>query len=211
MTKGVVMERLKGKKPSPAMVVSIIGLVFALAGSAMAGVATISVLSKKEKKQVRTIAKDEISKTAPGLSVASANMAANANLLQGQPASAFASSQSEAYHEVGAPGEPQFENGWANFDSANFSTAGFYKDPFGVVHLKGTLVNATDNSIAFQLPPGYRPSKQHLMPMGSEAPNPFGVPVPAKLEVESDGEVRPDCDGAGCASAGIDGLTFRAP
>ena len=93
----------------------------------------------------------------------------------------------------------------------NFTTAGFYKDPLGVVHLKGTLVNAADNSIAFQLPPGYRPSKQLLMPMGSEDPNPFGVPAAAKLEVESDGEVRPDCDGAGCASAGIDGLAFRVP
>ncbi len=67
------MERLKGSKPSPAMVVSIIALVFALAGSAAAGVATISVLNKKEKKQTRNIAKDEINKAAPGLSVANAS------------------------------------------------------------------------------------------------------------------------------------------
>jgi hypothetical protein len=73
------MERLKGRKPSPAMVVSIIALVFALAGSAAAGVATISVLSKKEKKQTRNIAKDEINKAAPGLSVASAETAKSAN------------------------------------------------------------------------------------------------------------------------------------
>jgi hypothetical protein len=66
------MERLRGTKPSPAMVVSIIALVFALAGSAAAGVATISVLSKKEKKQTRNIARDEINKAAPGLSVGNA-------------------------------------------------------------------------------------------------------------------------------------------
>jgi hypothetical protein len=72
------MERLRGSKPSPAMVVSIIALVFALAGSAAAGVATISVLSKKEKKQTRNIAKDEIRKAAPGLSVANATNATNA-------------------------------------------------------------------------------------------------------------------------------------
>jgi hypothetical protein len=42
------MERLRGRKPSPAIVVSIIALVFALAGSAAAGVATISVLSSRE-------------------------------------------------------------------------------------------------------------------------------------------------------------------
>jgi hypothetical protein len=61
------MERLKGRKPSPAMVVSIIALVFALVGTAAAGVATVSVLSKKEKKQTRNIARDEIRKAAPGL------------------------------------------------------------------------------------------------------------------------------------------------
>jgi hypothetical protein len=76
------MERLRGIKPSPAMVVSIIALVFALAGSAAAGVATISVLSKKEKKQTRNIAKDEINKAAPGLSVANATNATNAQNAQ---------------------------------------------------------------------------------------------------------------------------------
>ena len=88
------MERLRGRKPSPAMVVSIIALVFALAGSAAAGVATISVLSKKEKKQTRNIANSEIDKRAPGLSVASAQSAANAtnatNATNAQSAGALA-------------------------------------------------------------------------------------------------------------------------
>ena len=72
------MERLRGSKPSPAMVVSIIALVFALAGSAAAGVATVSVLNKKEKKQTRNIARDEINKAAQGLSVANATNATSA-------------------------------------------------------------------------------------------------------------------------------------
>ncbi len=76
------MERLKGSKPSPAVVVSIIALVFALAGSAVAGVATVSVLTKKEKKQTRNIANSEIEKRAAGLSVASAQSAANATNAQ---------------------------------------------------------------------------------------------------------------------------------
>jgi hypothetical protein len=57
------------------MVVSIIALIFALSGSAVAGVATISALSKKEKKQTRKIADKEINKLAPGLAVKSANTA----------------------------------------------------------------------------------------------------------------------------------------
>jgi hypothetical protein len=67
------MERLRGRKPSPAIVVSIIALVFALAGSAAAGVATISVLSKKEKKQTRNIADSEVNKLAPGLADSEVN------------------------------------------------------------------------------------------------------------------------------------------
>jgi hypothetical protein len=77
------MGRLRGKKPSPAMTVAIVALVFAVAGTSVAGVATISVLNKKEKKQTRNIAKDEIKKAAPGLSVANATNAGNANTLGG--------------------------------------------------------------------------------------------------------------------------------
>lgn len=75
---------LKWRRPSPAMVVSIMALVFAVAGTAVAGVASISVLNKKEKKQTRNIAKDEIKKAAPGLSVANATNAQNASNLAGK-------------------------------------------------------------------------------------------------------------------------------
>jgi len=76
------METPRGRKPSPAMVISIIALVFALAGSAAAGVATISVLTKKEKKQTRNIADSEVNKLAPGLSVKSAGALADGGLKQ---------------------------------------------------------------------------------------------------------------------------------
>lgn len=57
------------------MVVAIAALSLALVGSAAAGVATISVLTSNEKKQVRTIANKQIKKKASGLSVASAKKA----------------------------------------------------------------------------------------------------------------------------------------
>ncbi len=76
------MVRFRGK-PSPAMVVAIIALVFAVAGTGVASVATISALNKKEKKQTRNIAKSEISKAAPGLSVA------DSAKLGGLPASSY--------------------------------------------------------------------------------------------------------------------------
>jgi hypothetical protein len=77
------MGRIREKRPSPAMVVAIVSLVFAVGGTAVAGVATISVLSKKEKKQTRNIAKDEIKKAAPSLQVARAQNAGNADTLGG--------------------------------------------------------------------------------------------------------------------------------
>ena len=184
------------------MVVSIIALVFAQAGSAAAGVATISVLSKKEKKQTRNIARDEINKAAPGLSVASA---ANANALQGKGASDFASSQSEPYHEVGTPGEPVFQNGWVN-SLGGFSTAAFYKDPLGVVHLRGSLSRNPGGVEVFTLPTGYRPSQGLAMPMADT-----DASGSADLLIQSDGDVIPQCHTPGVCNASIDGLTFRVP
>jgi hypothetical protein len=83
------MGRIKGRKPSPAMVISIVALMFAVAGTSVAAVATISVLSKKEKRQTRKIARDEIKKAAPGLSVARAGNAGDAATLGGEPPSTF--------------------------------------------------------------------------------------------------------------------------
>src|SRR5690348_18474111 len=95
---------MRKRAPSPAIVISIIALVFAVAGTALAGMATISVLSKKEMKQTRRLAKAEIRRAAPGLSVehaksadiaaasnhaASADTAADANQLGGNPAGDF--------------------------------------------------------------------------------------------------------------------------
>jgi hypothetical protein len=84
---------MREKRPSAPMVLSIIAVVFSLAGTGAASVATISVLNKQEKKQTRKIAKKEIRKAAPGLSVANATNAqnaTNANNLGGQPASFYA-------------------------------------------------------------------------------------------------------------------------
>jgi hypothetical protein len=70
------MELFKGRRPSPAMVVASLALVVALAGTAIAAPTAIkSILSKKEKKQVKNIANTQVNTLAPGLSVASANNA----------------------------------------------------------------------------------------------------------------------------------------
>jgi hypothetical protein len=71
------MGKLVRRRPSPSLVISIAALVVALTGTAVAGVATISKLSKSEKTKVRGLADQEIDKKAPGLSVKSAAAASD--------------------------------------------------------------------------------------------------------------------------------------
>jgi hypothetical protein len=125
--------------------------------------------------------------------------AANAANLGGQPPSAYAASANEAYHEVGAAGQPPFQNGWGNF-SPSWSSAGYYIDSLGVVHLKGTITGGTSSAAAFTLPAGYRPTKSLFFLAASNTGE-------ALLEVLSDGSVVPINAGT---TFGLDGTIFRA-
>jgi hypothetical protein len=74
------MTSSKGRRPSPAMIVAATALIVALAGTAMAAPTAIkSILNKKEKKQAKNIAKNQINALAPGLSVKHADTATNAD------------------------------------------------------------------------------------------------------------------------------------
>lgn len=64
---------------------------------------------------------------------------------------------SEAWHRVGAAGEPAFRNGWGN-EGDLFETVAFFKDREGIVHLRGAAVGGASASAIFQLPAGYRPA-----------------------------------------------------
>lgn len=51
-----------------------------------------------------------------------------------------------------------FENSWVNYGSTN-QTAGYTKDAFGFVHIKGCVKDGSSiPTIIFTLPAGYRPS-----------------------------------------------------
>jgi len=201
--------RLSG--PSPAMVVACVALSFALAGSAVAGTdaldraVTKSKVKQIAKKQGKKQAKKQLRKNVSGSHVNLADNATNANNatnLGGQPPSAYALATSEPYHTVGGPGEPPFQNGWTNF-SPTFSSAAFYRDSLGVVHLKGTLSGGASGTVAFTLPAGYRPALELFMPLAG------GGPQAANMQVRANGEVELTC-AAACGAAGIDGLSFRA-
>jgi hypothetical protein len=115
----------------------------------------------------------------------------------------------EAWHEVGSTGEPPFQNSWVNLDSSGLATAAFYKDPFGVVRLKGIVSGGTVSTAVFTLPAGYRPPKTEDFPAVS-----FGGTSPsivlADVIVGDDGTVQIAVS-AGNTSSGVtlDGITFR--
>ncbi len=193
------MRRIWSARPSPTLVVAILALVAAVTGAAVAQPAAKKAVTKKK---VKKIATKQINKLAPGLSVANADTAGDANTVGGKPASAFASSAVEPFHRVGAPGQPQFQNGWTNEDLGATTDAAFYKDPLGVVHLKGQISNSTSGQTnVFVLPQAYRPTEsyQFNLPAG---------PVSAVL-VHPDGRVNVGCSGPSC-HASLDGATFRA-
>ena len=100
----------------------------------------------------------------------------------------------EAFHIVGAAGEPAFGNGgdgdclWQNAPSAiapDVNPVSFFKDPDGIVHLAGlpTAFNGpggdglcdtpagpppdVSDLIIFQLPAGYQPDHLELFPSGN--------------------------------------------
>lgn len=77
----------------------------------------------------------------------------------------------EGWHAVGGTGEPAFGVGFSNF--AGDAPVGFRKDPSGEVSLRG-LANAPavasgQFKVAFQLPPGYRPTanERFVVPGGN--------------------------------------------
>jgi hypothetical protein len=96
--------------------------------------------------------------------------------------SELSGTKGEAWREVGATGQPAFQNSWVN--AAGGETAAFYKDALGIVHLKGFIGSGTINAVAFTLPEGYRPAAnlQFAAPSNSA----FGY-----FDVQSDGDVLP--------------------
>jgi hypothetical protein len=118
----------------------------------------------------------------------------------------------ESWHVVGAPGEPQFENGWKDFSSSvPFEKVAFYKDHEGIVHLKGRAEGGSSNRY-FTLPPGFRPAPgKTIFPVTScECTSGFE----GTLNILGTNATEPTNSGAiygpPATVIGFDGVTFRA-
>lgn len=102
------------------------------------------------------------------------------------------------------------QDGWMAF-SQGYSTAGFCKDSFGIVHLRGMIKKGasstaaihynTGSSLLFMLPPGYRPqAAETFMTVSYEAL--------ARIEIHPSGQVVLMIGNAAWLT--LAGITFRA-
>ena len=167
-------------RPSPAMVVACTALAIALSGTGYAALKLPrnsvgtkqlrngSVSNKKLARGAVTGAKvARQSLTGAQINAATLGTVPNATHASAADNATNATSATtaqnlaapEAFHNVGVPGEPAFQNSWQNNPMTTYGyPAGFYKDREGVVHLRGRISTGSSNSIIFQLPPGYRPA-----------------------------------------------------
>lgn len=127
----------------------------------------------------------------------------------------------EAWRFVGSSGQPAFAKDvgfpgyeWSNSYDWPQSAAAFYKDPYGVVHLKGKVRcvgnQCTQSSLIFMLPPGYRPAERNVFVTLSDADGAGNGATPARVNVDPDGWVDRTSQLGKTGWLTLDGITFRA-
>lgn len=214
--------RGKTRRPSPALVISMIALFVALGGTGYAAsqlngksLKNNSVPGKKLKNKTVTGGKVkpdsltgvQIKESTLGTvpSAASAASAANAATLNGRNADSFAAAKAEPVHVVGAAGQVPFNTGWG---PGGEQVPGFWKDPFGTVYLQGHAERfAGSDSVIFTLPPGFRPvENSYFSTYPSGGTGTAAVAVLANGEVELFGLEDPGDDNF----VGLNGIVFRA-
>lgn len=87
-----------------------------------------------------------------------------------------------AWHEVGASGEPAFQNSWTQY-GVGVATLAFRKDASGFVHIRGVARNGTFNATIFTLPTGYTPDGMEVFQGRSETGG------SARININTDGTV----------------------
>ena len=130
--------------------------------------------------------------------------------------------RSEPWNEVGDRDGPPFSPAgdcaffqlgpvFTNYGQG-FSTAAFYRDPLGAVHIKGLVKERSDTSCkeVFTLPPGYRPLQQEVHPgvsYDAKADGGNGAYAITRIDVTPAGAVI--AQRAAPSWVSLDGVAFR--
>jgi hypothetical protein len=109
--------------------------------------------------------------------------------------------QSLDFSFVGSQGKPAFANAWTHYGSP-YSNAGYIKRPDGWVEMTGVIKSGTVGSVAFTLPPGFRPtSLKSLLTLSNG--------TTGRVDIATDGTVTPLAPSSNL-SVVLDGLHFKA-
>ena len=155
--------------PTPAMVVALLALFIAASGTAVAAISftasdgTITACRDNRTGVLKVIQSGQTctsKETTITWKDGITGKVADADKLDGKDSTEFAPNAVEAWRTV------EFQNGWSDFAGQNVTTAAFYKDPWGVVHLKGVVSGGTvanspvvASGTIFWLPCGYAPDQ----------------------------------------------------
>lgn len=93
-----------------------------------------------------------------------------------------------------------FLNSWVDF-GAPYSPTGYFKDPFGIVRIRGVIKSGTAPNPAFILPTAYRPANQHIFPVITNG-------TLGRVDIYTTGEVY--LVSASNVYVSLDNISFRA-
>lgn len=107
-------------------------------------------------------------------------------------------------------------NGWQSYDKG-YSTPEYFKDPYGVVHLKGRIQGPGGNStgtmespsIVSVLPPGYRPRNQEAFMVLCPDRN-TGKDSIGRIDIAPSGKLEQNYPEYYDSWITLDGITYRA-
>lgn len=102
---------------------------------------------------------------------------------------------------------PTLENSWVNFGfngTNRHSIVGYWKDKYGIVHIKGVLKSGSSaTATMFTLPAGYRPSMRMIFPTLAN------TSTTTRVDVQSNGVVSAPVGGSTTWTS-LDGICFYA-
>ncbi len=103
-------------------------------------------------------------------------------------------------------------NDWSNVDPAKYSSFGYFKDPLGIVHLRGFVKESPNSShlAIYALPSTYRPASQLIFGASYFNTN-TNAPSVCTIYVDAAGNITPDPTCSVTTTwVSLEGITFRA-